>query len=156
MWQDIIKKFNQSDLDYVVVGAVALIIHGLPRSTVDLDLYLPAKKGIIEALFKITDCLGLKSEQKAIVKLSKSPELFSGQWICFSYEGQDILDVFFANQPEFLEIYKRSQLKKSKNFKIRVAALDDIVLMKRQSGRTIDLADINLIKEAKQYRTKKK
>ncbi|MFH1318352.1 MAG: hypothetical protein ABIH71_05005, partial [Candidatus Omnitrophota bacterium] len=95
IWNKIIKQLNTSKIDYILVGAAALVIHGLPRSTLDLDIYVPAKKEVLENLFKIAYSLGLKSDQKSILTLSNSPKLFTDQWICFSYKGQDILDIFF-------------------------------------------------------------
>jgi len=152
IWHKIIKKFNQSKLDYVLVGGAALVIHGLPRSTLDIDIYIPAKKEILNKLFNIAKSLGLKSEQKSILKISHSPNLFVNQWVCFSYKGQDILDVFLASEKEFNKLYKTSEQRKDKTISIRVACLKDIIGMKKNSGRPIDLADIELIKEIKKHK----
>jgi hypothetical protein len=149
IWQKIIKELNKERLDYVLVGASALVLHGLPRSTLDIDIYVPAKKSSLNKLFKISDILGLQSEQKAILHIRHLPNLFSNQWICFSYKGQDILDVFFADKNDFDKLYKNSELKKDKKISIRVASLNDISAMKKASGRPIDLSDLQLIKESK-------
>jgi len=152
IWHKIIKGLNKARIDYVLVGAAALVIHGLPRSTLDLDIYVPAKENILNKLFKIADTLGLQSGQKAILKISHSPKLFTGQWICFSHKGQDILDVFLANKGDFKRLYKNSKLKKDKKISIRVASLHDIAAMKKASGRPIDLSDLDLIKEIMKYK----
>jgi hypothetical protein len=152
IWHKIINKLNETKLKYVLVGAAALVIHGLPRSTIDIDIYVPAKENILNKLFLIAKTLGLKSEQKDILKISHSPKLFVNQWICFSYKGQDILDVFFASDKEFNKILSHSEIKRDKHLSVRVASLDDIITMKKASGRPIDLADLKLIKESKRYR----
>ncbi len=149
IWHEIIKELNKARARYVLVGAAALVVHGLPRSTLDLDIYIPAKEDSINKLFKIAGVLGLQSEQKAIFSIRYSPKLFAGQWICFSYKGQDILDVFFADKNDFDGLYKNSELKKDKKISIRVASLKDIAAMKKASGRPIDLSDLELIKELK-------
>jgi len=155
IWHKIIKELNKAKLDYVLVGAAALIVHGLPRSTLDLDIYIPAKEDALNKLFKITDNLGLQSEQRAILKIRHSPNLFRGQWICFSHKGQDVLDVFFANENEFDRLYKNSKQKKDKKISIRVASLYDIRAMKKASARPIDLSDLDLIREVMKYKKKK-
>ncbi|MBI4845855.1 MAG: hypothetical protein HY810_05215 [Candidatus Omnitrophica bacterium] len=152
IWHKIIKKFNQTKLNYVLVRGAALVIHGLPRSTLDMDIYVPAEKEVLNKLFKIADSLGLESEQKSILVISHLPKFFVNQWICFSYEGQDILDVFLASKKEFDKLYASSEQKNDKTISIRVAALNDIEFMKKKSGRPIDLADIESIKEAKKYK----
>lgn len=149
IWHEIIKGLNKAKVDYVLVGAAALVVHGLPRSTLDLDIYVPAKEDSLDKVFKATDTLGLQSKQRAIINIRHSPGLFANQWICFSYNGQDILDVFFADKNDFNKLYKNSKLKKDKNISIRVASLKDITAMKKASGRPIDLSDLQLIKELK-------
>ncbi len=155
IWHKIIKELGKAKVSYVLVGAAALVIHGFPRSTLDLDIYVPAKENVLNKLFKIADTLELQSGQKGILKISHSPKLFTGQWICFSHKGQDILDVFLANNDEFGRLYKNSKLKKDKKISIRVASLHDIAVMKKASGRPIDLSDLHSIKEMMKYKKKK-
>ena len=153
IWDRLINEFNKSNLDYVLVGAAALVIHGLPRSTLDIDIYIPASEISLNKIFKIADKTGLKSEQRAILKIRHLPKLFKDQWICFSYKGRDILDVFLAEEEEFNALYKKSEQKKDRNLSIRVASLKDITTMKKISGRPIDLSDLELIKELRHIKT---
>ena len=149
IWRNIIYKFNREKLDYVLVGAAALVVYGIPRSTLDIDIYIPAKEQALNKLFQLASSLGLKSEQKAILDIAHSPRLFVNQWLCFSYKGQDILDVFLCGENEFRRLLKGSTLKRDKSISLRVASLKDIEAMKKASGRPIDLADLELIKELK-------
>lgn len=149
IWHKIIDKFNKAKLDYLLVGGAALAVYGLPRSTLDMDIYIIAKTEALNKLFHLAVSLGLESEQKAILAIANSPELFVNQWICFSYEGQDILDVFLAEEGEFKRLLKDSLRKWDKNISVTVASLKDIEAMKIKSGRPVDLADLELIKETK-------
>jgi len=148
IWDRIFTNLNNSKLDYVLVGAAAMAIHGIPRATVDIDIYVPAKQETLDKLFRIAAGLKLKTKQKDILKIRSSPKLFAGQWICFSYQGYDVLDIFLAPVKEFTALKKNSKLKRDKRLSLRTAALKDIVKMKRASGRAIDLADISLIRES--------
>ncbi len=143
---------DKTGLSYMIVGAAALVIYGLPRSTLDIDIYVSADENTLDKLFQIADRLGLQSKQRDILKIKHSPRLYAEQWICFSYRGQDVLDVFLASDKQFKKLYKNSQLMRDKNLSVKVASLDDIMIMKKASGRPIDLADIELIKEVKKYR----
>lgn len=149
IWHKIIDKFNLQKLDYVLVGAAALVVYGLPRSTLDIDIYIPAKEQTLHKLFQLASSLGLESEQKAILNIAHSPRLFANQWICFSYKGKDILDVFLCEEDEFRRLLKGAELKQDKSISVRVASLKDIEIMKKTSGRPTDLADLELIKELK-------
>lgn len=152
IWNRIINKLNSTKFDYVLVGAAALVIHGMPRSTLDIDIYVPAKKDTLARIFQIAEGLGLKSEQKDILKICLSPKLFANQWVCFSYKGQDLLDVFFTDQKEYNKLYKNSELKRDKKIIVRIASLNDLKAMKKASGRPQDLADIKLIEQAERYK----
>ena len=149
----IIDSFNKNKLDYVLVGGAALVVHGIPRGTLDIDVYIVAKAETVNKLFKITEALGLKSKQRAILTIAHSSKLIANQWISFSYGGKDILDVFLAEQKEFEKIFKDAKLKRDKDIFIKVASLEDIELMKKASGRPVDIADIELIKETKKIKT---
>ncbi|MEK6565038.1 MAG: DUF6036 family nucleotidyltransferase [Candidatus Omnitrophota bacterium] len=149
----IIGSFNKNKFDYVLVGGAALVVHGIPRGTLDIDVYIAAKAETVNKLFKITEALGLKSKQRAILTIAHSSKLIVNQWISFSHGGKDILDVFLAEQKEFEKIFKDAKLKRDKDISIKVASLEDIELMKKASGRPVDIADIELIKEAKKIKT---
>lgn len=47
---DVFRALNRHDVDYVVVGAVALGLHGLVRATQDLDLFVRPSPPNIEKL----------------------------------------------------------------------------------------------------------
>lgn len=135
-----------------MVGAAALVVHGMPRSTLDIDIYVPARSDILLRIFQIAEELGLESKEKAILKIVHSPKLFTNQWICFSYKSQDLLDVFFADEKEYNTLYKNSELKHDKNIMVRIASLNDLKAMKKVSGRPQDLADVKLIEKVIKYR----
>lgn len=153
IWQKIINNLIKNKLDYVLVGGAALVAHGIPRSTLDIDIYIAAKAETVNKLFQIADALELKSEQRAILAIAHSNRLIANQWLSFSYEGRDILDVFLAEEREFKKIFKKSRLGRDKDISIRVASLKDIEIMKKASGRTVDIADLELIKKAKKIKT---
>lgn len=152
IWYKIINSFNKIGLKYVLVGGAALVIHGFPRSTLDIDIYIPAEKDTVHKLFQAAKALRLESEQTAILNISHLPNLFSNQWICFSYGGQDVLDVFLSEAKEFNKLYENSEEKHDKEISIRVASLRDLEVLKRSAGRPIDLSDIKLIKQFKKYK----
>ncbi|MBU0467611.1 MAG: hypothetical protein KKD07_10090 [Candidatus Omnitrophica bacterium] len=124
-----------------------MIIHGMPRSTLDMDIYIPAKGAAVDKIFEIASSLGLKTEHGDIKKISNDPNLISGQWICFAKEEQEILDIYLASDKEFDRLFANSEVKKDKSLAVRVASLKDIEKMKKKAGRPIDLADIAFIKE---------
>jgi len=44
-YEELFEKLNMSGVDYVVVGGVALVLHGVVRLTADLDLMVHLRRG---------------------------------------------------------------------------------------------------------------
>ena len=156
IWRKIIARLNKAGVDYVLVGAAALVVHGLPRSTVDIDIYVPAQGDVLKEIFEICAGLGLKSEKISVVTLASRPDLFSDQWICFTQDGESLLDVYFAPTRLFEKLRKNAQWKGDYRFKVLVASLNDMAAMKTASNRPVDQADLAMIKKAKQLRRRHK
>ncbi|MFQ6105676.1 MAG: hypothetical protein ACE5NL_01215, partial [Candidatus Hydrothermarchaeaceae archaeon] len=53
-YEGVIKVFNRKGVEYVVVGGIALNLHGVPRATADLDIAVALEdknlKNIVHAL----------------------------------------------------------------------------------------------------------
>lgn len=128
------------------------MIHGLPRTTLDIDIYVPAEEATLTKIFTIARRLKLHTDQQDILKIRRSPRLFADQWICFSYQGYDIWDVFLAGKEEFDRLYKNSETKRDGNLSVKVVSLSDLAKMKRVSGRAVDVADVDLITKAQRYK----
>lgn len=51
---DVFKSFQNHDVHYVVIGGIATILHGVPRTTFDLDILIEATplnvKNLLDAL----------------------------------------------------------------------------------------------------------
>jgi hypothetical protein len=40
--KDVFKSFQQHEVRYVVIGGIAVALHGVPRATFDLDILIDA------------------------------------------------------------------------------------------------------------------
>ncbi len=47
---DICKRFNENGVKYVIVGGCAVILHGLPRTTQDIDIIIEISQENIERI----------------------------------------------------------------------------------------------------------
>jgi len=146
----ILKDLSNEKMPFVIVGGAAIVLHGIPRSTLDIDVIVPAEAGVVAKLFSLIERKNFLIRDKYIVSIANRPHLLIGQWITLQNKsGGELVDIFFENEKEFNKIFKRSNEIKTREFNLRVASLNDLQAMKRASGRMIDLADIALIKERK-------
>jgi hypothetical protein len=60
---DLLRAFIDADVRFLVVGAYALAVHGRPRATGDLDLWVDASREnaarVMRALGAFGACVGL-------------------------------------------------------------------------------------------------
>lgn len=143
-----LKLLAQEKISSVVVGGAALALHGIPRTTLDIDIVVPAQAQAVYKLFSLAKRAGFSSRQMDILKVAKKAGLLAGQWITFQDPaGRELVDVFLEEPKAFQRLLRRAVTRKAKGYQLNVATLDDLERMKRASGRAIDLADIALIRE---------
>jgi hypothetical protein len=148
IWIKILKELNKENIPFLLVGGTALIIQGIPRTTLDIDIYLTTNKTNVKKLLLIANKLNLLSEQKTLLKIPHIEELITGQWITFeTKDKKDIIDIYFEKEENFNKLYKNAVIKKIDNFNITVTCLEDLKKMKQNSKRAKDLADVSLINE---------
>jgi hypothetical protein len=147
-WQSFLKSLSEIEVDFVVIGGSALTLHGIPRTTIDVDIQISSKEDNIRCLISGLEQSGLKLENEDFLPLIGRPDLLFGQCISFSIpDGPQLVDVFLEDPKEFSRLLCSSQKIKFRNFYLRVADLIEIRRMKVDVGRPIDLADIALIDE---------
>lgn len=147
-WPLILHKLSQANFDFLVVGGGALVLHGIPRTTLDIDIFIPSDSQDINELFNVLKSLNLKSNDDSFRSLSDHAQLLTGQWISFSIpEGPDIIDIYFCRKGEFYSLHESADIIEIKGLPVFVANLNSLKEMKKKSGRPIDLADIALIDE---------
>ena len=125
-----------ANVKYMVVGAYALGVHGFPRGTGDIDIWvLPSPEnadGIIRALTAFGAPLGDISPEDfhhddTIYQIGVAPSRI------------DIVTGITAL--EFEPTYERSIEATIDGIPVRVPCIDDLIVNKRATGRTKDLAD---------------
>jgi len=153
----ILKLFAAGKIQFVIVGGAGLALHGIPRSTLDIDIVAPAEADTVSRLFSIIEHAGLLSRDRYIFALIGRPHLLIGQWMTIQdSSGMELIDIFFESEKGFKELLKRAKKIKMARLNFHVASLGDIETMKRKSARAIDLADIVLIREKQGKKKNKK
>jgi hypothetical protein len=142
----ILNSLATEKIPFVIVGGAAIALHGIPRSTLDIDIVVPAEAA--SRLFSIIEDVDILIHDKYIIAMIDRPHLLIGQWITLQNKaGPELVDMFFESGKEFNGLLKRAKKIRGEKFNFYIASLDDIERMKKKSARAIDLADIALIRE---------
>lgn len=157
-YEDLFRALNKSGVDYVVVGGVALVLHGVIRLTADLDLIVHLEEKNLTRFVEIMEELGFKTKAPVQAMSFVDPEMrrkFAEEknMIVFSFyhlkEAVSLVDVFVNEPVDYRALKTRAVKIQSGDTAIPIASIDDLIALKRISGRPQDMADIAALQEVK-------
>ncbi len=133
----VLAQLEASQARYVVVGSVAASIHGLVRKVGDLDVAVDAE---VENERVVMRALTLRGFFPTIpLGLSEVVVLRT-----FDADGREV-DLKPRQVVPFSELWAESVIRSLGGVAVRVACLEHLVRLKRQSGRPEDLVDAGVL-----------
>ncbi len=121
----------------MLVGAYALAAHGYPRSTGDIDLWVRANQTNASKVHEAIVRFGAPLHGLTVVDLSHPDIVFQ---IGVAPVRIDILTKI--DGVEFEDAWKNRIIANWAGLDVPVIGLSDLILNKRSTGRTKDLADV--------------
>jgi predicted nucleotidyltransferase len=162
MYEELLAYLDQAGVRFVVVGGVAVVIHGFLRMTADLDLAIDLEtSNVLRAVGALTarglrPLLPVKATDFADEEIRRDwVETRNVQVFSMRDERNPLLTVdLFARPPlPFDDLWSRADTVPLGGRAIRIASIDDLIAMKRQAGRAQDLLDISKLEELARRRT---
>lgn len=139
---------------YLVVGGVAVVLHGHPRFTADLDLVVALDPGNARRAVEALARLGYRPRAPVDGALFADP-VARQRWIdekgltVFTLWSPDHpateVDLFVREPFSFDAAWARATFADLGNVRVPVASIEDLVELKRVAGRPKDLEDIRVL-----------
>jgi hypothetical protein len=155
LYGDVFEALERAGVRHVVVGGIAVVLQGHVRSTVDLDLVVDLAVEPAAAAMAALVGVGLVPRLPVEATDFADPEIRRG-WVetknlqVFSFHDPcnplREVDVFATHPLPFDELLERSVLKHVDGVAVRVASVDDLIVMKSKAGRPQDLEDIEALR----------
>ena len=151
LFEPVLAALDAANVRFVVVGGVAVVLHGHPRMTGDLDLVIDLTAE--PAARAVAALVGLGMEPR----LPVDPHTFADPDVRRSWAEDRNLTVFtmldprepllevdlFAESPiPFEELWEQAFVVQLEGQAIRIASIDHLITMKEAAGRPQDLADV--------------
>ncbi len=140
-FRDLLTELERADVEYLLIGGYAVALHGKPRYTKDIDIWIGSGQVNFEKLERALEGFGAPKQVAADVMTGPDDEI-----------------VWFGNPPNRVDILKRipgvefDAAFKAKvvidlpgGVKALVISLPDLIAAKRAAGRPQDLLDVQLL-----------
>lgn len=142
-FQDFIQSLNNQGVAYILVGGYSVILHGYPRTTGDLDIWVKKSEENYRLIVKAFGEFGMGV-------FDMTPENFF---------NNPAMDVFSFGRPpvsidlltnvkglDFDQSYKKSVVRDVDGLKVRLIEFEDLQTAKKAANRPKDLDDLNHLK----------
>jgi len=154
-YRAIFKGLNDSGVNYIVIGGLAVNFYGVPRMTYDIDLtILLEEENILKVIAKL-------KEWSYRPKLPVNPEDLADKstrdlWIrdkgmkalAFYSDTMPIaeIDLVFDTPIPYNELRERAAFMDLEGVKVPVISIQDLIQLKLHAGREQDLADVQYLR----------
>ncbi len=152
--ESVLAALNKAKIRYLIVGGVAVVLHGHLRTTKDLDLVVQLEQNNVLGALQVFQGLGFQplvpvrmedfaeSQNREAWIRQKNMVVFS---LWHPSKPAQKIDLFVEEPFDFEVVYGRAASKALGTTEAPVVSLDDLIEMKRAAGRPQDLADIETL-----------
>ncbi|MEZ0471513.1 hypothetical protein [Luteimonas salinilitoris] len=154
--RQIFAALNDARVDYVVVGGLAVILHGYLRATADLDLAIGLSPGNARRGMRALASIGLQprlpvamddfaDEDRRLDWLRNRNMVVFPLWD--PANPLRSVDVFIDEPIGFGDLMAEAVVKDVDGLEVRIASIPHLIEMKRRSARPRDLEDIDKLQQ---------
>lgn len=155
-YEDVFRKLSEKQVKYVVVGGIALVLHGVVRMTADLDLLVQMDKENITKFILAMEELGykpkapvstgdlLKSEVRTKWRNEKGMVMFP---FFHPQKPFRLIDIFLDEPLNYNEVDRDKKIINAKGTDIPLISINHLKQLKSKAGRKQDLVDIAALEE---------
>jgi len=139
-YKDILRALSGRKVKFILVGAYAMAVHGFPRSTMDIDLWVMPDSENADLVLQALDDFGAPPGGLSPEDLQQEALVFQ---IGVAPKRIDILTS--VDGLKFEDAFSGSEIVDIDGIPVRVLSIPDLVKNKKAAGRLKDLADVELL-----------
>jgi hypothetical protein len=148
---ELIQSLSDGQVQYVLVGGLAVQLHGFLRATFDIDLVLAMNSENLARFIDVAKCYGLVPAIPVPIQSLGNPDRID-QWhrekgmLAFSLRepqaGGSVVDVLVRPNVPFERLMANAVMGELFGRKVPIASIPDLLAMKRAAGRPKDQLDV--------------
>lgn len=151
---DLIKLLAESEVNFVLVGGLAVALHGYPRMTMDVDVVLAMDDKNLRRFIDTAKAAGLQPTIPVPIEALAQPEMIE-QWhrekgmLAFSLRSPEaqatVIDILVRPVVPYAVLRDAAVMIDTGPYRIPVASIDHLIAMKTGTGRGKDAIDIEAL-----------
>ena len=161
LYEKIFQEFNARGLRYVIVGGIAVNLHGFSRATGDLAIAIALTDGECRAFAEACRALGyvprLPVSLEDFADAEKRREWIEGKnmkvfSVWHPQKAMELVDVIIDGVGDFDAMFDNRVVMKSGTTEIPVAAIPDLIRLKEIAGRERDKIDVRALRKIQELK----
>lgn len=154
-YERLFAKLQAANVKYLIVGGLAMNLHGVPRMTADVDLVVSFSEPDVATLIAALDELGFAPRAPVSATELANP-LRRRQWRAeknmraFTFVNKnnplEEVDILLDPHFDFDPAYERREQVRAGAATVSVASIDDLISTKKDTGRAQDESDIAMLR----------
>jgi hypothetical protein len=155
---ELLQSLSDERVQYVLVGGLAVQLHGFLRATVDIDLVLAMDDANLDRFIEVAKRFGLQPVIPVPIDALKNARQIE-QWhrekgmLAFALRepqvGGSVIDVLVRPDVSFDKLYAHAARGQLFGREVLIASIDDLIEMKRMANRPKDQLDIVALEKIK-------
>ena len=165
LYEKVFKELEKQKVRYLVIGGIAVNLHGFTRATADLDLFVALDEENLKEFIKAVKALGLRP--RVPVSLDDLADVAKrNDWIENKHmkvftlnnpkDNREQIDIMVVTDIDFEKAYKNKTTVFIGDVKITIAGIKELIELKEIAGRAKDKMDIEELKEIEKIKKEKK
>ena len=139
-YKEILSILSEKKVRFLLVGAYAMAVHGYPRSTMDIDLWvMPDPENALLVLQALED-FGAPIGDLSVEDFQKDDVVFQIGVAPLRIDMLTSIDGL-----KFEDAFASSELVDIEGISINVLSIPDLIKNKQATGRIKDLADVEVL-----------
>jgi tRNA nucleotidyltransferase/poly(A) polymerase len=137
--QGVFASLSSHDVRYVVIGGIAVVLHGVPRAMFDLDILIEATPANAANLLRALTDAGLGT-----ATLTTPEEVLANEITVF--QDRVRIDVQTSTPGlSFADAWSHHDVMEYRGQPFHVVSRADLIAANRAAGRPVDLEDVRLL-----------
>jgi predicted nucleotidyltransferase len=141
--EDLLELLKEHKVDFVIIGATAMPVHGYVRASLDIDIFIRPERRNAERTLGALRAFGYDMSDVSV------DDLLQKKLLIRQYEVETDIHPFVKGT-DFDRIWNNKVEANFGDTPVYFASLDDLIDMKKASGRPQDLQDLKYLTKLKE------